>query len=382
MGDINMNINKKRVLTILFAIVAIVATVALTTNIFHKAAYATVSSYTISKPDKPNSSLKNVVVIATGGTIAGSGAKGKTTNYKAGIYDVKALTHSVEGLDKLANITGVQVCNVNSDDIKYDKWISIANMINKLAKDDSIAGFVITHGTDTLDETAYFLNMVVKTDKPVVITGAMRPATAISADGPMNIYQSVALAVSPNAVGKGVMVDFSDGIYGGRDVQKVNTSKTNAFGENDLGSLGFMRDDTPYFYNQSTKPHTTNTEFSVDGLTTLPKVGIAYFSVEADPGVLDYMAEHYDGIVVAGAGSGCMSESWTKKLGGLESKNFPIVRTSRIADGEIAGDDQYDHYKNMIVGSNLAPQKARILLQLALTKTKNIDDIKTIFKKY
>ena len=375
-----MKKNMKKILTLLFTTVASVAV--MTTTLPMSAYAADVSDYTISQPDNPNSSLKNIVVIATGGTIAGSGDKGKTTNYKAGVYDVKALTDSVEGLDKVANIMGVQICNVGSDDLKYDNWISIANMINKLAKDDSISGFVITHGTDTLDETAYFLNMVVKTDKPVVITGAMRPATAISADGPMNIYQSVALAASEEAVGKGVMVVFSDGIYGGRDVQKVNTSKTGAFGQNDLGSLGFMRDEIPYFYNQSTKPHTSNTEFSVDGLTTLPKVGIAYFSVEADPGVLDYMAENFDGIVVAGAGSGCMSEAWTKKLGELESKNIPVVRTSRIANGNIAGDDYFDHYKNMIVGSNLAPYKARILLQLALTKTKNIDEIKAMFEKY
>lgn len=375
-----MKKSMKKILTFLFATVASIAVVTTTLSVHSYA--ADVSDYTVSQPDNPNSSLKNVVVIATGGTIAGSGDKGKTTNYKAGVYDVKALTDSVEGLDKVANIMGVQVCNVGSDDLKYDNWISIANMINKLAKDESISGFVITHGTDTLDETAYFLNMVVKTDKPVVITGAMRPATAISADGPMNIYQSVALAASEEAVGKGVMVLFSDGIYGGRDVQKVNTSKTGAFGQNDLGSLGFMRDEVPYFYNQSTKPHTSNTEFSVDGLTTLPKVGIAYFSVEADPGVLDYMAENFDGIVVAGAGSGCMSEAWTKKLGELESKNIPVVRTSRIANGNIAGDDYFDHYKNMIVGSNLAPYKARILLQLVLTKTKNIDEIKVMFKKY
>lgn len=375
-----MKKSMKKILTFLFATVASMAVVTTTLSVHSYA--ADVSDYTVSQPDNPNSSLKNVVVIATGGTIAGSGDKGKTTNYKAGVYDVKALTDSVEGLEKVANIMGVQVCNVGSDDLKYDNWISIANMINKLAKDESISGFVITHGTDTLDETAYFLNMVVKTDKPVVITGAMRPATAISADGPMNIYQSVALAASEEAVSKGVMVVFSDGIYGGRDVQKVNTSKTGAFGQNDLGSLGFMRDEVPYFYNQSTKPHTSNTEFSVDGLTTLPKVGIAYFSVEADPGVLDYMAENFDGIVVAGAGSGCMSEAWTKKLGELESKNIPVVRTSRIANGNIAGDDYFDHYKNMIVGSNLAPYKARILLQLALTKTKNIDEIKEMFKKY
>lgn len=375
-----MKMRMKKVITLLFAAIAAVAVAATTLPL---SAYAAdISSYNISKPENPNASLKNVVVIATGGTIAGSGASGKTTNYKAGVYDVKALCDSVEGLDKIANIMGVQVCNVGSDDLTYDNWITIANLINKLAQDDSIAGFVITHGTDTLDETAYFLNMVVKTDKPVVITGAMRPATAISADGPMNIYQSVALAANKDSVGKGVMVLFSDGIYGGRDVQKVNTSKTGAFGQNDLGSFGFMRDDVPYFYNQSTKLHTTNTEFSVNGLTTLPEVGIAYFSVEADPGVLDYMAEHYDGIVVAGAGSGCMSEGWTKKLGELESKNIPIVRTSRIANGNIAGDDYFDHYKNMIVGSNLAPHKAKILLQLALTKTKKIDDIKSMFEKY
>lgn len=168
-------------------------------------------------------SLPTVAVLATGGTIAGAGEEGKATNYSAGQLDVGTLVDSAKGITKVANVRGAQVCNVGSDDITAEHWLTIANTINGMAKDEEIDGFVITHGTDTLDETAYFLNLTVKTDKPVVLTGAMRPATATSADGPMNLYQSIALAASKDAAGQGSMVVFSDGIYGGRDVQKIST---------------------------------------------------------------------------------------------------------------------------------------------------------------
>ena len=212
-------------------------------------------SVTVSADEKED--LPTVVVLATGGTIAGSGEEGKTTNYSAGQLDVSSLVASAKGVTEIANVRGVQVCNVGSDDITDQYWLQIVNTINELAQDDEINGFVITHGTDTLDETSYFLNLTVKTDKPVVITGAMRPATATSADGPMNLYQSIALAASPEAIGRGAMVVFSDGIFGGRDCQKVSTHETDAFDSKDFGCFGYMVDNTPYFYNNTTKRHTT-----------------------------------------------------------------------------------------------------------------------------
>ena len=264
----------------------------------------TESGLQVTIADDENPDLPTVVVLATGGTIAGTGEAGKTTGYSAGQLDVGTLVASAAGITDIANVRGVQVCNVGSDDITDAYWIQMAQTINELAADDAISGFAVTHGTDTLEETAYFLNLAVKTDKPVVITGAMRPSTATSADGPMNLYQTIALAANPDAAGRGAMVVFSDGIYGGRDVQKVNTFKTDAFSMRDMGCLGYMQDNNAYFYNATTKKHTVDTEFSVDGLDALPAVGVAYFTIDAVPGVLVYYGEHAQGIVIAGAGAG------------------------------------------------------------------------------
>ena len=157
--------------------------------------------------------LKKVIILGTGGTIAGIGKPGLTTGYFSGGMDIDALITGIPGLKDLAWLVGEQIANVNSDDITQEDWLRLTGRINELAERDDIAGFVITHGTDTLEETAFFLNLTVKTRKPVVITGAMRPATALSPDGPFNLYQAVALASSPEAVGKGVLAVFSDAIY-------------------------------------------------------------------------------------------------------------------------------------------------------------------------
>ena len=213
-----------------------------------------------------NPKLPTVAVLATGGTIAGAGSLGKATNYRPGQLDVNALVDMAEGAHDIAYVRAVQICNVNSDDITADHWLALARTINEMATDPVIDGFVITHGTDTLDETAYFLNLVVKTEKPVVLTGAMRPATATSPDGPMNLLQSIALAGSPQARGRGVMVVFSDGIFGGRDVRKISTFQTDAFSASDFGCMGYMIDGVPHFYNASSKAHTIATEFNANDI--------------------------------------------------------------------------------------------------------------------
>ena len=325
--------------------------------------------------------LPTVVVLATGGTIAGAGSIGKATNYRPGQLDVNALVDMAEGAHDIANVRAVQICNVNSDDITADNWFALARAIDEMAAEPAIDGFVITHGTDTLDETAYFLNLVVKTDKPVVLTGAMRPATATSPDGPMNLLQSIALAGSPQARGRGVMVVFSDGIFGGRDVRKISTFQTDAFSASDFGCMGYMIDGEPHFYNESSKAHTTATEFEVESIGELPKVAVAYFTIDADPSLLDYLVESgARGIVIAGAGSGCYSKAWNEHIEALAGTGVPVVRSSRIGAGMITHDDAYGG--NLVKGNDLAPQKAAVLLRLALTRTNDPTAIQAMFDRY
>lgn len=329
----------------------------------------TESGLQVTIADNENPDLPTVVVLATGGTIAGVGDAGKTTGYSAGQLDVGTLVASAAGITDIANVRGVQVCNTASDNVTDAEWIKMAQTIDELAADDSISGFAVTHGTDTLEETAYFLNLVVKTDKPVVVTGAMRPSTATSADGPMNLYQTIALAANPDAAGRGVMVVFSDGIYGARDVQKINSFKCDAFNSRDLGCFGYMHDDQAYFYNATTRAHTTATEFTVDGLEGLPSVGVAYFCIDADPGVLDYYAQTASGIVLAGAGAGACSSSWSEKISEITESGIPVIECTRINNG-------------MVGDNNLPPQKAVVLLRLALTVTTDADEIAEMFKTY
>ncbi len=330
--------------------------------------------------DNTRKDLPKIVILGTGGTIAGVGEPGKTTGYYAGGLDIETLIHSIPQVREIARLEGEQIVNVNSDDITQYDWLTLAKRINTLAKDDDVTGFVITHGTDTLEETAFFLNLTVKTEKPVVITGAMRPATAISPDGPFNLYQAVALAASPEARGKGVLAVFSDAIYSARDVQKDSTFHVNAFSSNDFGCLGYMRDTVPYFYNALVKKHTCCTEFNVCGLTELPKVGIAYFYVDADPAILSFMMDRCDGLVIAGAGNGEMSLVWEDELRRLSANGKPVVITSRIHDGIVTLHREVP--PTVFSGDTLNPHKARVMLMLALTKTRSTEEMRRMFMTY
>ncbi len=323
---------------------------------------------------------KHIVILATGGTIAGTGKAGATVDYHPGELDIGTIIASVDGIEDLASITSEQIVNVDSVCITSEIWIRLANRINELAAMTNADGFVVTHGTDTLEETAYFLNLAVHTDKPVIVTGAMRPSTAISADGPLNLYESVALASSDSAFGKGVMVLLSDRFYSAREVTKTNTFETDTFSGKDGGCLGYMRDQLPYFFTSTLKCHTSQTEFDVSRIKQLPKVEVAYFYAGADPETLGYLMEKSDGMVIAGAGDGNFSDTWKKELIKMESNNKPVVIASRTSSGVVTLPS--NHPKNCISSDTLNPQKARILLQLALTRTHEISGIREIFEKY
>ena len=319
-----------------------------------------------------------VVILATGGTIAGAGEEGKETGYNPGSLSIEQIIKTVPGIDRIANIKVIQVCNINSDDITSSIWVELAKKINELSKNENISGFVITHGTDTMEETAYFLNMVVKTNKPVVLTGAMRPATAISADGPGNLYQAVCVASSTKSVNKGVLVVFSNYIYSARSVKKSNTNNVMAISAGETGSIGVIRNNEVEYYEQPIKKHTLETEFDVENVSTLPNVQIIYFAVDSDSNFLRYAAAHSDGLVIAGAGAGEFSKSFIETINELK---VPIVISSRINEGIITQDSVL--CENTVAANNLSPQKAAILLRLSImNKTTSKDELIRIFSTY
>ena len=320
-----------------------------------------------------------VVVLATGGTIAGVGDPGKIAGYKPGTLTAEVLLWGVPEIDEVADIEAIQVCNINSDDITAEIWLQLANTINEMAQDPDVKGFVITHGTDTMEETAYFLNLTVKTDKPVVLTGAMRPSTSLSADGPLNLYDAVCVAASEEAVGQGVLIVFADRIYAARTMTKTSTYSVMAISAGEAGDIGIVQDGVVYLYEHSGRKHTLDSEFDISGLETLPKVSVLYFSVDADPELIRFAAEHSDGLVIAGAGAGEFSEKWMEVISGLQ---IPVVISSRIDDGVITKANLL--CKNTVAANTLSPQKAAILLRLALAKEPEItqERLEELFLQY
>ncbi len=329
--------------------------------------------------------LANVVILATGGTIAGSGASSTTTvGYTAATVGVDTLLKSVPELSKVANVRGEQVFQIASENMNNAYWLKLAKRANELLKQDDVDGIVITHGTDTIEETAYFLNLVVKSDKPVVIVGAMRPSTAISADGPINLYNGAIVAGSEEAVGKGVLVVLNDQINAARDVTKSNTTTADTFRSPDLGMLGYIVGGKPYFYHVSARKHTRETEFDVGSFDELPKVDIVYGYANVGPeAVHAFVAAGDRGLIHAGVGDGSLASALKPALVEARKKGVVIVRSSRVGSGMVArngeaNDDELD----FVVSNTLNPQKARILLMLALTKTSDTKEIQRMFATY
>lgn len=322
--------------------------------------------------------LPNVVILATGGTIAGSAATSTDmTGYTSGTVGVEILINAVPELKEYANVTGEQISNIGSEHMSFEVWLKLAKRCNELLADPGVAGVVITHGTDTMEETSYFLNLTVKSQKPVVLVGAMRPSTAVSADGPVNILNAVRLAASKDSVGRGVMIALNDEINGGRDVTKTNTATVSTFKAPELGLFGYMLDGVPSFYRSSTRKHTVNSEFSVDGLDSLPKVAIVYGCAGITGDMVEAYANVKDlkGIVYAGVGMGNVHEAALPALQAAADKGIVVVRCSRVGNGIVPHGD-------FVTADNLNPQKARVLLILALLRTTNVADIQRMYDEY
>jgi len=329
--------------------------------------------------------LANVVILATGGTIAGTGATTtQTTGYTAATVPVQRLLDAVPELKKVASVKGEQIFQIASENMSDDHWLKLAKRVNELLAQPDVDGVVITHGTDTIEESAYFLNLVVKSQKPVVLVGAMRPSTALSADGPFNLYNAVALAGSKEAIGKGVLVALNDEINAGRDVAKTNTSTLETFRAPELGLLGYMQAGRPHFYRLPARRHTVNSEFDVSKVETLPKVDIVYGYANVTRVPLDALVSAgAKGIVHAGVGNGSLANEVKTALSEARKKGVIIVRGSRTGNGIVArngeaNDDELD----FVVSDTLNPQKARVLLTLALLKSADAKDIQRMFYEY
>lgn len=329
-----------------------------------------------------------VYVLSTGGTIAGQSASSTDlSNYKPGTILGEQLVKAVPQISDIADVRVEQIVNIPSHDITLANWLALAQRIQRIIADDpAAAGFVITHGTNTLEETAYFLNLTIKSDKPVVLVGSMRPATAISADGPLNLLNAVKTAMSADARGKGVLIVMNDEIGSARDTTKTNTLRVETFKAPELGLLGYVDDDKVAFYRAPTRKHTASSEFDVASLTQLPKVAIAYSYVEPEPAVIRALvAAGVKGIVFAGTGNGALSTAERDaiaEINKMPAASRPVlVRSSRVGNGRVTATAQFDEL-GVIAADTLNPQKARILLMLALTRTTEAKELRRIYSEY
>jgi L-asparaginase len=328
--------------------------------------------------------LPRVIILATGGTIAGAGAASDRAGYTAGKIPIDDLIGGIPTVKKVADITGEQIASVGSQDMTVDIWKKLAVRINQIEKNNEADGIVITHGTDTQEETAYFLDLVLTGDKPVVLTGSMRPATAISADGPKNLYDAITIAANPKSKGRGVLVSFNEGIYDARDVMKLSTTKTNAFGSPNTGPVGQAYDGRVEYYLKSEREVKPNQPITITADTKLPRVDIVYMYADAPPDQIDMLiGKKVDGIVIAGVGNGNFNKAYTEAVKRAVAAGVIVCRASRTPSGRVVLHDEInDEELGTIVSDDLTPQKARILLMLGLTKTKDKKQLQDIFFKY
>lgn len=328
--------------------------------------------------------LPRIIILATGGTIAGSGNAADRAGYKAGALPIDELLQAVPQIHKIAQVSGEQISSVGSQDMSVEIWLKLANRINQIFSANLADGIVITHGTDTKEETAFFLNLTLNTKKPVVLTGSMRPATAISADGPKNLFDAVVVAASPLSIGMGPMVVFSENIFDARDVVKSSATHVEAFSAPNAGPIGQVYDGKATYYNSNTRPTDKNKPFNISQLTNLPKVEIVYMYADADPLLINTLVSNgVRGIVIAGVGNGNFSKAWYTAVQNAIAKGVVVCRSTRCYSGRVVLEDEInDEVLGTLVSDDLNPQKARILLMLGLTQTKDKKQLQELFFQY
>ena len=331
-----------------------------------------------------NKQLPNIVILATGGTIAGAAVTGTQAGYTSGALTIDAMLAAVPGIKGLANVKGEQISNVGSQDMSMEIMLTLAKLINDLLAQSEVDGVIVTHGTDTMEETAFFLNLVVKSEKPVVMVGSMRPSTALSADGPLNLYNAVGVAIDPNSRGRGVLVVMNDWIHGAHSLTKTSTTAVQTFMSPLRGLVGVTSYAKNDFYNTPQWKHTSASEFDIGNVTKFPRVDILYAYADMSPDLIDAsVANGAKGIVIAGVGNGNMNQATLQAAERAAKKGTVVVRSSRVVTGSVARNVEVnDDEMNLVASDELNPQKARILLMLALLKARTTSEIQTLFYTY
>lgn len=335
----------------------------------------------VSAQTKP---LPNVVILATGGTIAGAAATGAQAGYTSGQVTIDAMINAVPDVKKLANIKGEQISNVGSQDMSFEIMLKLARRIAELAADKGVDGVVITHGTDTMEETAYFLNLVTKTDKPVVLVGSMRPSTAISADGPLNLYNGISVAADPNARGRGVLLVMNDWIHSAQTLTKVSTTAVQTFMSPMRGLIGTSNYGVNEYFRYPHNKYGAKSEFFIEGVQQLPRVDIIYADADMKADLIDASVKlGAKGIVIAGVGNGNMNQAALDACAKASKAGVVVVRSSRVTTGNVGRNVEVDDDKLGLVASyDLNPQKSRILLSVALLKPRKLAEIQNLFFEY
>jgi L-asparaginase len=330
-----------------------------------------------------NKKVPNIVILATGGTIAGAAASGTQSAYTSGAVGIDTMLAAVPGVKDLANIKGEQISNVGSQDMTFEIMLTLAKRINALLASNAVDGVVVTHGTDTMEETAYFLNLVVKSKKPVVLVGSMRPSTAVSADGPLNLFNAVGVAADPASAGRGVLVVMNDWIHGAHSLTKTSTTAIQTFMSPLRGLVGIASYGKNDYYNTPTWKNTTESEFDIAGVSQLPRVDIIYAYADMTGDLIDSsVANGAKGIVIAGVGNGNMNKV-SLEAAARAAKKVAVVRSSRVITGTVGRNVEVnDDEMNLIASDELNPQKARILLMLSLLKPRTTGEIQQLFYLY
>ncbi len=319
-----------------------------------------------------------VALFTTGGTIQSKGAhRDKLSEYSDGRVKPQELVDDLPELKSVAEIEIHEIANIGSGGMTSELLLKLAKGLNAELAKPGIAGAVVTHGTSTLEETAYFLQLTIKSSKPVVVVGAMRPFTAISRDGPFNLYNAFRVAATPEAAGKGVMVLLNDTIHSARFVTKNNTYRVETFVSREIGPIGYSDSDRVAFYRTPLGRHTAASEFDVSGLDTLPAVDIVYGYQEASPAPLEALvAAGVKGIVLNDS-----APAFAKAVALAQSKGILVVQSDRKGSGRVLLSERTAG-RSVVTADNLNAQKARILLRLALTKTTDAKEIQRIFNEY
>lgn len=327
--------------------------------------------------------LKRIKILATGGTIAGTAASAsQLTGYAAGSLGVDELLASVPGLDTVAQLSCEQFSNIDSCNLTDALLLRLAKRCWELLAQDEVDGLVITHGTDTMEETAYFLQLTLPSAKPVVLVGAMRPATALSADGPLNLLNAVKTAAAAQSRGQGVLVLMNDNIYDARGVHKGNTTSTAAFGAPNGGALGCVSGGQVRYYYRSRRAGLSPL-VELGRVRQLPRVDIIYGHAGEDGALIEAaVAAGARGLIYAGTGMGSIHEAAEAALAAAVRRGVLVVRSSRTGSGVVSVGLERWTQAGFLQADDLQPQKARLLLQLALLLTQEPDEVQQLFATY